>query len=136
MTDEQNRSTFASRSALHFAKTFFSKLGVTDCEDFVDDKDSRFEMSRDGECKPHVHSARVSLNGGIEKFFDLRKIDNLIELSLDLGARHSENRAIQENVFASGQLRMKASANLQQTRHASRDAHPSLCRFRNPAQDF
>src|SRR4029077_12770490 len=116
--------------------TFFLKLGITDCQDFIDDENFRFEMSRDGECQPYVHSAAVSFNRRIEEFFDLRKIDNFVELAPNFRTRHPENRAIQENVFTSGQLRMKAGANFQQTRHASLDVYPSLRWFRNPAQNF
>src|SRR5215468_1379166 len=102
MTDEQNGSTFTLRNALHFAERFFLKEGITDCEDFIDDKDFRFEMGRDCECKPHVHSTRVPFHRGVEKFFDLGKIHNLVELSPNLRSRHSEYCAIQENVFAPG----------------------------------
>jgi len=40
--------------------------------------------------------------------------DDGVELSLDFRPQHAEDRAVQEDVFAPGQLGMKARADLQQ----------------------
>ena len=40
--------------------------------------------------------------------------DDLVELSANLGAAHAEDRAVQKDVLAAGQLGMKAGADLEQ----------------------
>src|SRR5438128_340018 len=83
-------------------------------------------MGRHRECKPHVHSARVPFYRCIEKFFDLGKIDDLIKLAFNLSLGHSENSAIQEDVFTSSQLGMKSGADLKKRSDSSANADLSL----------
>src|SRR5205814_9849117 len=81
----------------------------------------------------HIHTARITFNWGIEKFFGLSKGDNLIKLPFDFSSGHSDHRTIQEYIFASCQFWLETCAHLQQARDASLDAHPPLPRFGNPA---
>jgi hypothetical protein len=53
-------------------------------------------------------------------FFDFRKRDDLIKLPRNLRLLHTQNRAVQKNIFASGQLRMKSGADFQETANATR----------------
>ena len=93
-------------------------------------------MRGHGKCQAHIHAAAVTFHWRIQEFFNLGKSDNLIKLPFDFSSGHSENRAIKRNILASSQLRMETCAHLQQTRHASPDAYPSLGRLGNPAQNF
>lgn len=53
------------------------------------------------------------------KLHDAGKIDDLVELSPDLGPRHAEDCTVQEIVFAASQFRMESGADLEQARHAA-----------------
>ena len=58
----------------------------------------------------------IALHGRVEEFLDLGERDDLVELAFDLPAAHAEDRAVEENVLAAGQLRVKAGADFQQAR--------------------
>ena len=71
-------------------------------------------MRSHGEGEPHIHAAGIALHRGVQEFLHLGKGDDFIELAFDLGPFHSEDRAVQVNVFAPGQFRVKAGSDLQQ----------------------
>ena len=62
--------------------------------------------------------------------------DNLVKLARNLGTRHSEDCAIQEDVFAASQLGVKASADFEQAGNATTEANASFRRFCDAAQNF
>ena len=70
-----------------------------------------------------MHAARVTLHGSIDKLFDFGEGDDLGELAIDLPFSHSEDGAVEVNVFASGQLGMKTRAHFQK----GSDAPVNLC---------
>src|SRR5207253_4132052 len=84
----------------------------------------------------NVHPAAVAFNWGIQELLDLSEGYNLIELSLNLSARHSQYRPVQKDVFPTGKLGMKTSADFQQTRYPATNADAALRRLRNPAESF
>ncbi len=93
-------------------------------------------MGRDCKGKPHVHTAAVSLDRRVEKFFDFGERHDLIELRPGLGSAHAEDPTIKINVLASGQFWVKARADFKQAGDAALNADPAFRWFRNPAQDF
>src|SRR4030095_15892755 len=62
--------------------------------------------------------------------------DDLVELAPNLRAAHAENRAVQEDVLASGQLRMKSGADFEQRSHASAHDRLSGGRIRDAREHF
>ena len=76
-------------------------------------------MGGDGEGQAHVHAAGVALDRRVEKALDLGEGDDFVELAADLGAAHAEDGAVEEDVFAAGQLRMKAGADFEQAADAA-----------------
>ena len=100
---------------------FFWNVGVADREHLVDEQDLRLQMRRDGERQPHVHAARVALDRRVEELLDLGEGDDLVELAADLGPAHAEDRAVEEDVLAAGQLGMESGADLEQRADASVD---------------
>ena len=56
---------------------------------------------------------------------DLGERDDLVELARDLRALHPENRAVEEDVLAPGQLGVKAGPDLEQRPDAA--AHFGAC---------
>src|SRR5262245_25424074 len=91
----------------HFSQTLFLKRSITDGQHLVYNQDLRFQMGCNGESKAHVHTARISLNWGIDELFHFRKGDDLIELFIDLPFLHSQNRTVKVNVFTACEFRMK-----------------------------
>src|SRR5690606_10321495 len=92
----------------HFAKTLLLEFCIPDGQYFVYDEDFRIEMSCNGESQPHIHARRVSFYRGVKKPFDTGEIDDGIKRAFDLLVCHSKYRAIQINVFTTGQLRVKS----------------------------
>ena len=83
-----------------------------------------------------THAAGIVLDRDIEKSFHFDKGDNFIKFTFDLGLAHAEDRAVQEDIFPSGKLGMKAHTNFQQTSHTAFDGNSSRCWLRNTAQYF
>src|SRR5208337_4653384 len=104
---------------LHLPEALLLELGVADGQHLVDDQDFGIEIRRDRECQPHVHAAAVALDRSVEKFLDPREIDDLVELLLDLPARHTEDAAVEKDVLAAGELAVEAGANLEQAGDAT-----------------
>src|SRR6202030_918807 len=98
---------------LHLSETLFLKLGVADGQHFVDQKNFGIEVGGDGEGETHIHSAGITFHRRVEESFHFGEGDDLIELPFDLSARHSEDCAVQEDVFATGQFRMKTSSDFE-----------------------
>ena len=106
---------------LHFSEALFLKFGIADGQDLIDNQNFRLKVRGDRERKPHVHSRRIMLDRRVEKLFDFGKVNDLIELPADLPLRHAEDRAVEEDVFASSEFRMKAGTDLEQARDAPRN---------------
>src|SRR5487761_1605936 len=116
--DEDNCAT-SFRNVAHFAEAFFLEGGVADGEDFIDEEDFGFEMRGDGEGEAHAHAAAVMLEGRVDEALAFGEGDDFVVFAQNFGFAHAENRAAEENVFAAGQLRMKAGADFEQAADAS-----------------
>ena len=88
----------------HLAKTFFLKGGIPDGEYLVDEQNFRLEMRRDGKRKAHLHTAAVVLERRVEKALYFGEGDDLIELAVNLGLAHSQDRAAQVYILAAGEF--------------------------------
>ena len=64
---------------------------------------------------------RVALDRRVEELLDLGEGDDLVELARDLARRHAEDRAVEEDVLAAGELGVKAGADLEQAADAAVD---------------
>jgi len=53
------------------------------------------------------------LHRGIKELVDFREGDDRIEIAINLGVLHSQNRAIQVNVLTPREFSMKSGADLQ-----------------------
>ena len=76
------------------------------------------------------------LDGSVEELLDLGELDDLVELALDLCAPHPQDGAIQVDVLAAGQLRMKAGADLQQAADPAVQIDPAGGRLGDPRQNL
>ena len=87
---------------------------IADTEHLVHEENLRAEMRRNREREPHVHTARIALDGSVDELLELGEFDDLVIPCPDLGALHSKDRTVQKHVLSARQLRMKAGSNLEQ----------------------
>ncbi len=120
MRDEQDRA--ATLLDLCDAGEAFSLKGlVAHGEGLVHDKNVGVDVDGSRKGKSHVHARRVGLHRLIDEDADVRKARDVVEPGVDVGAAHSEYGAVQVDVLAARELRVEASAKLQQSRDAAID---------------
>ena len=119
VADEQDGPPAAGhlRHAVQAARL---ELRIADRQHLVDHQDLRFEVRRHGKGQAHVHADGVALDRRIDEFLDAREVDDLVEPPAHLGAAHAEDRAVEEDVLAAGELGMEAGADLEQAVDAAR----------------
>jgi hypothetical protein len=69
-------------------------------------------MRRDGEGEPHIHARGIALDWRVEEFLNFGEGDDLVEFPADFVATHTEYRAVQVDILAASELRMKPGAYL------------------------
>ena len=120
MADEQDRAALAG-DVLHLAQALALEVSVADGEHLVDEQDVRLEVGGDGEAEPHVHAARVVLDRRVEERptpANSTISSNCVAISC---AAHAEDRAVEEDVLAAGQLGVEPGADLEQRADAAVD---------------
>src|SRR5436309_15455142 len=132
MADEEHCPSLAG-DTIHFSYAFILKRCVSYGQYLVDEQNFWLQVSSDGKGEPYKHSAAVAFYWGVEKLFDLGKIDNFIELSFDFSTAHSEDCAIQKNILSAGQFRVKACPNLKQAGYSATDADTAFSGFHDSA---
>src|SRR2546422_3871688 len=90
------------------------EASVADGEDLVDQHDLGIEVGGHGEGQSNVHSARVVLDRSVDEALDLGERDDLVELRLDLGLPHPENRPVEVHVLPAGELGVEARPDLEE----------------------
>ena len=128
VTHEQHRPTF-SRHVAHPTQTLLLEGGVTHRQHFIHQQDLRLQVRGDRERQPQVHAAGVAFDRCIDESLDTCERDHLVEAPRDLGVLHAQDRAVEVDVLASGQLRMEAGADLEQTPNATADFGAALRRL-------
>jgi hypothetical protein len=93
-------------------------------------------VRRHRERQADIHARGVALDRGIEKSLDFGKGDDLVEFPADFGAGHAEDRAVQIDVLAPGQLGMKSGADFEQAGDAPLYRDAAFARLRDARQDF
>ena len=106
---------------LHPSEAAALELGVADREHLVDEHDLGLQVGRDRERKAHVHAARVALHGRVDEPLDAGELDDVVEALLDLPALHAEDRPVQVDVLAPGQLLVEARPDLEQAADPTAD---------------
>src|SRR5579885_1135532 len=115
----------ASGDFIHFAETLLLKRQIAHGEHFVHEQNLRLEMRRYSKRQAHLHAGAVVLEWSIQEFDYFGEPDDVIEFAGDLPPAHAENGAIQVDVFAARQLRMKAGADFEQAAHRPADFGPT-----------
>src|ERR1700693_2439552 len=93
-------------------------------------------MGRHREGEPHIHAGGKALDRRVEEFVDLGEGDDLVELAFDLGAGHAEDRAVEINILAPRELRVKAGADCEQACNTSAERDPPLRRLGDAGENL
>ena len=118
-------------NVLHATEAPPLELGVADGEHLVDEQDLGLEVRGDRERESHVHPARVALHRRVEERRSTPANSTISsKLACDLAAPHPEDRAVQVDVLAAGQLGVEAGADLEQAADAAADLRPARRRRR------
>src|SRR5438552_6835471 len=118
MTDKEHCPSIR-RDVLHLVQALLLELRIPDRQYFVDDQDLSSQVRCYCESKTDVHAAAITLHRCVDEFFDTGEIHNRVELLPDFVARHSQNRTIEEDIFATCELLMKTCADFQQAANAA-----------------
>src|SRR2546421_5694550 len=132
MANEDDGVSIIRRDILHFLKRLFLETRVPHRKDFIDQKDLRFEVRCDREGQAHIHAAGIPFHRRIEELVNLSKGNDLVELALNFDASHAEDSAIEKNVFAPGQFRMKTCSNFEKRADPAVDVYATAGRLCNP----
>ena len=117
VADVEDSAAVVLRRFVHFCKALLLKGDVANRKHFVHKHNVIFEVRRDGKGQLNIHAGRVALNGCVDKFANLGKLDNVVNFGINLLFLHAQNRAVHIDVLATGHLSMKTSANFKHRRH-------------------
>src|SRR5439155_15498818 len=109
---------------------------VTDGEHLVDEQHIGIDVHRDREAEPRRHAARVRLDRRVEEAAELREALDLRHRRLGLLTREAEQRAVEVRVLASGEVGVKARAELEERGHPSLDLDRAGRRLRGAGDEL
>src|SRR5262245_43552798 len=122
MGHEQNGAAAAAEFG-KLVQTLVGKCLVTDREHFVDEQNIGIHIDRDRKTKAHVHAGRVRFHRRVDKFVELGKPHDVVEAIGNLATTEAQHQAVDVHVLATGDLRMKSRAQLDERRHATLDTN-------------
>src|SRR5258708_3367720 len=122
MTHEKDRAAPAAH-LFHLRQALLLKRGVPDGQHFIQQQHLLLNMGSDGKSQTQIHSSRVELHRHVQKWLDFGESYDLIELTFDFSAFHSQDRRVKVDVFASGQIRVKASTDFQKASYPTIDIY-------------
>ncbi len=125
MRDEQH-GDLALAQFLELAHAAVGEHRIAHRQGFVDDQNLGVHVNGRGECQPHVHAARIFLDGARDELADFRERFDRRHGALDFAAAQAHDFAIQEDVFAAGEFGVEARAQFEQRGDAPARHHPSL----------
>src|SRR5207249_4821101 len=82
----------------------------------IDDEEIGFHVGRDGKAQPGEHPRGVALHRRVDELLKSRERYDGVEALPDLGPRHPEDGAVEEDILPTGQVRMKTGADFDQGR--------------------
>ena len=99
---------------LHALDALALEALVADGEDLVDEQDLGIDVDGDGEAEAHEHAARVVLDLLVDEGLELGERHDRVEVAVGLLLGQAEDRGVQVDVLAAGQLRVETGAELEQ----------------------
>ena len=106
------------------AEALALELLVADREHLVEQQHVRLDVRGDGEPEPHVHPGRVRPYRQVDELLELGERDDLVHCFPHARAGEAVDRAVQEDVLATGEVGVEAGPELEQ---AMRPGHRSRC---------
>ena len=125
VADEDHRTALRD-PLLDSLEALLLESEIADREHLVDDQDLGLEVGRDREREPHLHATRVALHRRVDECPMSANSTISSNLRCDLRALHAEDRAVQKDVLAAGQLGMEAGADLEQRADPPAEPRPAL----------
>ena len=98
---------------------------VADGEHLVDQQHVGVDVHGDREGEPHVHARGVELHLGVDELLDAGELDDLVEVLVGLRAGQAQDRGVQEDVLAPGEVGVEPGARAPAARPADRGARRS-----------
>src|SRR5437764_14283691 len=106
MGDKEDR-----RSAIYnfpaATETLLLEEHISRRQRFVDKENIRINADRRAESEPGLHATRVSLKRLVNDMTQLSKVDNVVELAVDLLTRHPLAHPTHVNVLSASKFRME-----------------------------
>ena len=133
--DEHDRAPLDRRLA-HLLQRASLEIHVSDGKHLVDDEDLGIEVGRDGEGQANEHAARVALHRGVDEGADTGELHDLLVAIEDVPAAEAQQRPVEEDVLAPGELGVKAGSDLQQRGRPAVELDASLGRQRDARQQL
>ena len=106
-----------------FADTAVGEDGVADGEGFIDDKDLGIDVDGGGEGEADIHAAGILFNGTVDVIADFGESFDRLHVTEHLGARDTKDLAVDEDVFAAGEVGVEASSKFEERGEASARDH-------------
>lgn len=136
MAYEQHRDVSIVDEALDPALALLLEEHVAHGERLVHDEDIGLSDGRDGEGDARDHARGKVLHGHVDEVRQLCKVDDFLEVLIDELLGVSEQRAVEVNVLARGELQVKARAELDERRDVAPHDAFALARLENARDDF
>ena len=128
MADEQNRAA-CTRYISYLSDAFLLKRRITHSQHLVNHKYFRIEVRSNRESQTDKHPSRISFHRSIQKFLNSRESHDFVKSPIDFRPLHPQYRAVEIDVLAAGQLRMKAGSYFEQRSDAPVDFGIAFGRF-------
>ena len=110
------------------AHAFLDEERVAHRERLVDHQDVGVDVRDDREGEPDDHAGRVRLDRLIDELADAGKLRRSASSRASISpGRQSENRAVEKDVLAAGELRVETGAQFEHGGHASRRVATEPC---------
>ncbi len=90
------------------------ELLVTDGEHLVDEEDVGVGVHGDREREAHVHARRVELDLRVDEVADAGELEDRVELRRGLFRAQPEHGRVEEDVLATGEVRVESRTELEQ----------------------
>ena len=133
--DEQDRLSRILECA-EPAEALLLEPGVANGQRLVDDQHLRVDVESGGERNAHEHARRMRFHRLFEELADVGEGLDVRHPVHDLHSRETHDRAVEDDVFTGGQVRIESRAELQERRHLAGHAHRSRRRLQDGGDDL
>ena len=102
---------------LDLSQTLFAETGVAYGQHLIQNQNIRLHGRGNGKAQAGFHTGRIVFQRHVNKLAQLGECHNLVILALQILPVVAQNGTVQENIFLTGVVGVKAGAQLQQRRN-------------------